>query len=81
MSVRVCVCACVCAPVCVCVRGADKLRRDLLDSKEETHIAIQEGMSHKQQASKLDVELDGAREQERMLTDQVHNKHTKVTCD
>ena len=51
----------------------DKLRRDVLDAKEETHIAIQEGMSHKQQASKLEVELEGAHEQERMLTDQVHS--------
>ena len=49
----------------------EKLRRDLLAAKEETHLAIQEGMTYKQKSSKLEVELDGSREQERMLGEQV----------
>ena len=49
----------------------EKLRRDLLQSKEETHTAIQEGMSYKQQAGKMECELDGARDQTKLLTDQV----------
>lgn len=49
----------------------EKLRRDLLLSKEETHAAVQEGMAYKQQAAKLEVEVDGHRDQEKMLNDQV----------
>ena len=53
-------------------KGAiEKLRRDLLSSKEETHGAIQEGMAYKQQASKLEVEIEGHRDQEKMLNEQV----------
>ena len=48
-----------------------KLRQDLLSAKEETHNAIQEGMVYKQQAATLNKEMEGLREQERMLTDQV----------
>ena len=57
----------------------EKLRKDLLAAKEETHLAIQEGMSYKQKSSKLEVELEGSREQERMLNDQVSdNKNMNV---
>ncbi len=49
----------------------DKLRKDVLGAKEDTHQAIQEGMAYKQQASKFKVELEGVKEQERMLNDQV----------
>lgn len=49
----------------------DKLRKDLVNTKEELHTAVQEGLAYKQQAHKCEVELDGAREQERMLSDQV----------
>ena len=52
----------------------EKLRKDLLAAKEETHLAIQEGMAYKQKSSKLEVELEGSREQERMLSDQVSKK-------
>ena len=57
----------------------EKLRKDLLAAKEETHLAIQKGMSYKQKSSKLEVELEGSREQERMLNDQVSdNKNMNV---
>ena len=51
----------------------DKLRKDLLTSKEETHAAIQEGLAYKQEAHKMEVQLEGARQQENMLTDQVRS--------
>ena len=51
--------------------AADKLRKDVLSAKEDTHGAIQEGMSMKQQAAKLQVEMNGMQERENMLTDQV----------
>ena len=57
----------------------EKLRRDLLSSKEETHRAIQEGMAFKQQASKLEVEIEGHREQEKMLNEQVRYILIKYT--
>lgn len=50
---------------------ADKLRKDLINSKEETHSAVQEGMLHKQNAGKLEVEIEGVRDRERILCDQV----------
>ena len=50
----------------------DKLRRDLMRVKEDHHGAVQEGLAYKQQAHKAQVELDGARDQEKMLTEQVH---------
>lgn len=49
----------------------DKLRRDLLQAKDETHTAIQEGMAYKQQSSKSDCELEGAKEQLKQLNLQV----------
>lgn len=49
----------------------DKLRKDLVGSKEEYHSAVQEGLAYKQRAHKTEVELKGAREQEQMLTEQV----------
>ena len=49
----------------------DKLRKDLVKSKEEHHSAVQEGLAYKQQAHKYEVELEGAKEQEKMLTEQV----------
>ena len=49
----------------------DKLRKELMRVKEEHHAAVQEGLAYKQQAHKSEVELDGAREQEKMLTEQV----------
>ena len=49
----------------------EKTRRDLSATKEEFHGAVQEGQAYKQQAQKLDVELESSREQERMLSDQV----------
>ena len=49
----------------------DKLRKDMMRVKEEHHAAVQEGLAYKQQAHKLDVELEGAKEQEKMLTEQV----------
>lgn len=49
----------------------EKLRADLLQSKEETHTAIQEGMAYKQQSGKLDCELEGTRDQLKLLTNQV----------
>ena len=56
----------------------DKLRKDVLLAKEETHQAIQEGMSMKQHAAKLEVEMNGLREREHMLTDQVGVLSTPV---
>ena len=58
----------------------DKLRKDVLASKQETHNAVQEGMSYKQQASKFEVELEGAREQERMLLEQVGGGNQYEVC-
>ena len=49
----------------------DKLRKELMRVKEEHHAAVQEGLAYKQQAHKSEVELDGAKEQEKMLTEQV----------
>jgi chromosome segregation ATPase len=49
----------------------DKLRKDMVKVKEEHHSTVQEGMAYKQQAHKLEVELEGAREQEKMLSEQV----------
>lgn len=49
----------------------DKLRKDLMAAKEEYHATVQEGIAHKQQAHKVELELTGAREQEKMLSDQV----------
>jgi chromosome segregation ATPase len=54
--------------------GSDKLRRDVLEAKEETHAAIQEGMGFKQTASRLEVELQGSKDQERMLNDQIEQQ-------
>lgn len=49
----------------------DKLRKDMMLVKEDHHGAVQEGLAYKQQAHKCQVELEGAREQEKMLTEQV----------
>lgn len=49
----------------------EKLRKDLLSSKEANHEAQQEGMAYKQQVHKCAVELEGLKEQEKMLTEQV----------
>ncbi|GFS22305.1 Golgin subfamily B member 1-like [Elysia marginata] len=49
----------------------DRTRKDLVTSKEECHAAVQEGLAYKQQMHKLELELHGAREQEKMLSDQV----------
>ena len=49
----------------------DKLRKDMMHVKEEHHAAVQEGLAYKQKAHKCEVELEGAREQEKMLTEQV----------
>ena len=49
----------------------DKLRKDLVAVKEDHHAAVQEGLAYKQRAHKVEVELDGSREQEKMLSDQV----------
>ena len=49
----------------------EKTRRDLMATKEEFQAAVQEGQAYRQQAQKLDVELEAAREQEKMLSDQV----------
>jgi len=49
----------------------DKLRKDVMHVKEEHHAAVQEGLAYKQQSHKYQVELEGAREQEKMLTEQV----------
>ena len=55
---------------------AEKLRRDLLQVKEETHTAIQEGMAFKQQAGKLECELEGTRDHVKMYADQVEQQET-----
>lgn len=49
----------------------DRLRHDLMATKEEYHGAVQEGQTYKQQAQKLQIELDGSRQQEHMLSEQV----------
>ena len=48
-----------------------KLRKELVASKEDYHAAVQEGVAYKQQAHKAELELNGSREQEKMLSDQV----------
>ena len=55
---------------------AEKLRRDMLAVKEETHAAIQEGMAFKQQAGKLECELEGTRDHVKMYADQVEQQET-----
>ncbi|WAR12172.1 PMFBP-like protein [Mya arenaria] len=57
----------------------DKLRKDLMYVKEEQHAAVQEGLAYKQQSHKCQVELEGAREQEKMLTEQVEQQDTILT--
>ena len=52
--------------------STEKLRKDLLFSKDETHDAVQEGMLVKQQASRLEMELEGSQEHEKMLNAQVN---------
>lgn len=42
-------------------------------AKEETHEAIQEGIAYKQTAATLECELDGLRDVERMINEQVTN--------
>ena len=49
----------------------DRIRRDLAGSKEACHAALQDGQACRQQAQKLARELDTARDQEKMLSDQV----------
>ena len=49
----------------------EKLRHDVLAAKEEMHTAVQEGMLYKQKSSKLEVELEGVQEQEKLLNNQV----------
>ena len=55
---------------------AEKLRRDLLQVKEETHTAIQEGMAFKQQAGKMECELEGARDHIKMYSEQLEQQET-----
>lgn len=51
-------------------------------AKEETHSSIQEGLAYKQQASTVEVELDGLKEQERLLTSQVGGStQYSIYCD
>ena len=57
----------------------EKLRKDVLAAKEETHDTVQESMSYKQKASKLEVELEGAHEQEKLLNEQVGAVESDVT--
>ena len=56
-----------------------KLRSDLLGSKEETHASIQEGQAYKQQAGKVEVELEGVRQHEKILTEQVEQQDAILT--
>lgn len=48
----------------------DKLRRDILTAKEETHQVVQQYMAYKQQAGKLSGELQASRDQEKLLNEQ-----------
>lgn len=52
----------------------EKLRRDLLNSKEETHQSVQEGLAYKQEAAQVGAELEGVKEQEALLTEQVEQQ-------
>jgi len=47
------------------------LRRDVCAAKEEVHDALQESMTFKQSAATLELELDGARQTELSLNQQV----------
>ena len=49
----------------------DKLRKDVLQSKDEMHRAVQEGVGYKELAQRREVELNGVRDQERLLNEQV----------
>ena len=59
----------------------EKTRRDLMATKEEFQAAVQEGQAYRQQAQKLDVELEAAREQEKMLSDQVQWLLAVFVCE
>ncbi|CAG5136164.1 unnamed protein product, partial [Candidula unifasciata] len=52
----------------------DKLRKDLMSARDEHHAAVQEGIAYKQQAHKMELELAGAKEQEKILTGQVEQQ-------